>query len=60
MRAWRTHEDGPPRDALHLDVVPIPEPSAGEVRLRDEGGRTLLLLLSVCRGPERFCAALQL
>jgi NADPH2:quinone reductase len=34
MRAWRTHEYGPPRDALHLDTVPIPEPDPGEVRIR--------------------------
>lgn len=34
MRAWRTHEYGAPRDALSLDTVPIPEPEAGEVRVR--------------------------
>src|SRR4051812_36062640 len=34
MRAWRTHEYGQPRDALHLDTVVIPEPEAGEVRVR--------------------------
>ena len=34
MRAWRTHEYGPPRTALVLDDVPIPSPEAGEVRVR--------------------------
>jgi NADPH2:quinone reductase len=35
MRAWRTHEYGPrPTEVLRLDTVPIPEPEAGEVRVR--------------------------
>jgi NADPH:quinone reductase len=34
MRAWRTHEYGRPTDALRLDTVPVPEPDAGEVRVR--------------------------
>jgi NADPH2:quinone reductase len=34
MRAWRTHEYGAPRDALSLDTVAVPEPEAGEVRVR--------------------------
>jgi len=35
MRAWRTHEYGPrPTEVLTLDVVPVPEPQAGEVRVR--------------------------
>ena len=34
LRAWRTHEYGPPRTALVLDDVPIPSPEAGEVRVR--------------------------
>ncbi len=34
MRAWRTHEYGPPHEALHLDTVPIPEPGPGELRVR--------------------------
>jgi NADPH2:quinone reductase len=34
MRAWRTHEYGQPREALRLDTVDIPEPGAGEVRVR--------------------------
>lgn len=34
MRAWRTHEYGTPRTALKLDTVQIPEPAAGEVRVR--------------------------
>jgi NADPH2:quinone reductase len=34
MRAWRTHEYGPPLDALRLDVVETPVPDAGEVRVR--------------------------
>ena len=34
MRSWRTHEYGAPLDVLHLDAVAIPEPDAGEVRVR--------------------------
>jgi NADPH2:quinone reductase len=35
MRAWRTHEYGPrPTEVLRLDSVPVPEPDAGEVRVR--------------------------
>lgn len=34
MRAWQTHEYGRPRDVLRLDAVPVPEPEAGEVRVR--------------------------
>jgi NADPH:quinone reductase len=34
MRAWRVHEYGRPRDVLRLDRVPVPEPEAGEVRVR--------------------------
>jgi NADPH2:quinone reductase len=35
MRAWRTHEYGPrPTEVLRLDDVPVPEPGAGEVRVR--------------------------
>jgi NADPH2:quinone reductase len=34
MRTWRTHEYGQPLDVLQLDTVPVPEPDAGEVRVR--------------------------
>ena len=34
MRAWRTHEYGQPRDVLQLDTIDIPEPEAGELRVR--------------------------
>jgi NADPH2:quinone reductase len=34
MRAWRTHEYGRPTEVLRLDTVPIPEPEAGELRIR--------------------------
>ncbi len=35
MRAWRTHKYGDrPSEVLQLDEVPIPEPDAGEVRVR--------------------------
>ena len=34
MRAWRAHEYGEPLEVLQLDTVPIPEPEAGEVRVR--------------------------
>ena len=34
MRAWRTHQYGPPLEALMLDVVPIPDPGPGELRIK--------------------------
>jgi NADPH2:quinone reductase len=35
MRAWRTHEYGPrPTEVLRLDTVAVPEPDAGEARVR--------------------------
>jgi NADPH2:quinone reductase len=34
MRAWRLHEYGRPTEVLRLDMVPIPAPDAGEVRVR--------------------------
>src|SRR5258708_26381062 len=34
MRAWRPHEYGRPTEVLRLDMVPVPEPEAGEVRVR--------------------------
>lgn len=34
MRAWRTHEYGQPTEVLQLDTVPVPEPEAGEVRVK--------------------------
>src|SRR3954468_12153565 len=34
MRAWRTHEYGPPLDALQLDEVDVPQPGPGEVRVK--------------------------
>ena len=37
MRAWRVHEYGEPEAVLQLEEVPLPEPGAGEVRVRAEG-----------------------
>ena len=34
MRAWRTHEYGQPLEVLKLDMVPIPEPAPGELRIK--------------------------
>src|SRR3990172_10841674 len=34
MRAWRTHRYGQPSEVLQLDEVPVPEPGAGELRVR--------------------------
>lgn len=34
MRAWRTHEYGPPLEALQLDEVEVPDPGPGQVRVR--------------------------
>jgi NADPH2:quinone reductase len=34
MRAWRLHIYGRPTEVLQLDTVPVPEPDAGELRVR--------------------------
>jgi NADPH2:quinone reductase len=34
MRAWRTHAYGQPLEALKLDVVPVPDPGPGELRIK--------------------------
>ena len=34
MRAWRTHQYGPPLEALQLDTVEVPQPGPGDVRVR--------------------------
>jgi NADPH:quinone reductase len=34
MRAWRLHQYGRPTDVLQLDDVPVPEPEAGELRVK--------------------------
>jgi NADPH2:quinone reductase len=34
MRAWRTHFYGEPLEALKLDLVPIPQPGPGELRIK--------------------------
>src|SRR6478672_2560547 len=34
MRAWRTHEYGPPLEALQFDMVDVPEPGPGDVRVK--------------------------
>jgi len=36
MRAWRVHEYGEPLEVLRLETVPVPEPEAGEVRVRTQ------------------------
>src|SRR3954454_503183 len=36
MHAWRTHEYGRPTEVLKLDTVPVPEPEAGEVRVKGQ------------------------
>ncbi len=36
MRAWRTHEYGPPHEALKLDEVDVPPPGDGELLVKVE------------------------
>jgi NADPH2:quinone reductase len=37
MHAWRTQEYGHPLEVLELDEVPIPQPEAGELRVKVQG-----------------------
>ena len=34
MRAWRLHRYGQPVEVLSLDTVPVPDPEAGDLRIR--------------------------
>jgi len=34
LKAWRVHAYGAPREVLHLDDVAVPEPGAGELKIR--------------------------
>lgn len=37
MRAWRVHDYGDPLDVLRLEVVDVPDPGPGEVRVKVQG-----------------------
>ncbi|HWS47714.1 MAG TPA: alcohol dehydrogenase catalytic domain-containing protein, partial [Acidimicrobiia bacterium] len=50
MRALRVHELGEPERALRLEEVPVPEPRAGEVRLRVHAASLNFPDVLMCRG----------
>jgi NADPH2:quinone reductase len=50
VRAWRVTKHGRPSDALRLDDIPVPEPSAGEVRVRTTSTVCNFNEIDGCRG----------
>lgn len=53
MRAWRVHCHGSPSQALRLDELPLPEPGAGQVRVRSTAGALNWNEIDGCRGRYR-------
>jgi NADPH2:quinone reductase len=54
MRAWQIEKHGEPREALAIAEVPVPEPAAGEVRIRVEAAALGLPDVFMCRGTYAF------
>jgi NADPH2:quinone reductase len=50
MRAWRLHELGEPKDVLHLEDVPEPEPGPGEVLIDVAAAALNFPDILLCRG----------
>ena len=50
MKALRVHSYGDPTEVLHLDIVPIPMPGAGQVRVRVHACALNPADWAVCRG----------
>ena len=53
MKAWRVHRHGRPSQALRLDEVPVPEPGAGQVRVRSTAGTLNWNEIDGCHGRYR-------
>ena len=58
MRAWRVSELGEPRDVLHLDEVPVPQPAAGQLLVRVLGAAANFPDVLMCRGLYQVKPAL--
>ena len=54
MRAWQIEKHGEPSEALAIAEVPVPEPAAGEVRIRVEAAALGLPDVFMCRGTYAF------
>ena len=50
MAAWRVNELGHPSTALQLEEIPVPEPAAGQVRIRVEATNVNFADILVCQG----------
>ena len=53
MRAWRVHRHGSPSQALRLDELPVPEPGAGQLRVRSTAGALNWNEIDGCHGRYR-------
>lgn len=58
MRAWQVTKRGEPRAAIRIADLPVPEPNAGEVRIRVEAAALGLPDVFLCRGTYAFDPAL--
>jgi len=58
MKAWRVSELGEPRDVMHLDEVPVPQPAAGQLLVRVLGAAANFPDVLMCRGLYQVKPAL--
>ena len=56
MKALRVHELGDPEAVMQLEEVPIPEPSAGTVRIKVEAAALNFPDVLMCRGEYQVKA----
>ena len=54
MRAWQVSKHGEPPDVIAMGTVPVPEPRAGEVRIRVAAAALGLPDVFMCRGTYAF------
>jgi NADPH2:quinone reductase len=58
VKAWRVSELGEPRDVMHLDEVPVPQPAAGQLLVRVLGAAANFPDVLMCRGHYQVKPAL--
>src|SRR5450631_836903 len=58
VKAWRISELGEPRDVMHLDQVPVPQPQAGQLLVRVLGAAANFPDALMCRGLYQVKPAL--
>lgn len=54
MQAWQIHSTGEPRDVLRRATIPVPQPGAGEVRIRVAAAAVGMPDVFMCRDVYAF------